>query len=214
MTTKVETKKKATKAKAQVVAKVATEKVSRVGIDAGNRVKEYVENEHLPIPKFSDTKESQDAFGGFAICSHIVANAEKFGVTRETLLDGEGNPILDSKGKKQSVFAFDYSHIYAVILKQTGADLKPLHKANALTQGIYRVSLPAHSMNDKEKTKNMYAKGGIFFARSKSVGLSKNGTIGHLFTLPKYDKAGYYKKNQVDAGTLKAICERFVQRVS
>jgi len=180
-----------------------------VAKEAGKIVMHYEESEWLDIDPFGTDEASQDAKGAFSIMCHILSTPS-YGIEKHNLLAPDGTQVLDENGHGIRVSVISKPMLYQVILTVTGIDVTSYRGANALEQGLYRISLPSHSMNDKETGKNTFAKGGIYFARSHSLGWK----FGYIFARPGYERSGFYKKNNPEPTELKRICERMVGRLN
>lgn len=212
MSTKVKTPEKTQELKTpeKTQDKLTPEQKTEItlGKHAGERVNAYMEMNWKEIPKFTDGQESQDAKGAMIIACHIVANAEKYKLLKVPLLDKDGNQC-SLKGKKLTTFAIPLKLLYDIVARYA-TDVSMFHGANALTSGMYRISLPDYSMNSEDGSRNTYAKGGIFFAKSKKISLKG----GYYFTLPQLSQTGWYKKNAPSQPELKDACERLAKRLS
>ncbi len=176
-------------------------------VEAGKITMIYEEGEWLNIEPFSDDEAGKDASGAFLIMCHLVKSGKG---EKKVLQATDGTPILNEKGESIKVMAIRKGALYQAIRDFAGIDVTPFKGANALEQGLYRISMPHHAMNDHATGKNTFAKGGIYFSRSQHVGWK----VGYIFTRPGYDRSGFYTKNAPTPDILKQVCERMVGRLN
>ena len=179
-----------------------------LGKHAGERVTSYMDMKWPEIAEFTNGEESQDAKCAMLIACHIIVNADKYKIEKVSLLDNEGKQVVH-KSKKLTAHAIPLKVMYDVIAR-CATDVTMFHGANALTSGMYRISLPDHSMKSEDGKTNTYARGGIYFAKSKKISLKS----GFYFTLPLLIAKGWYKKNAPTQPELKDACERLAKRVA